>query len=169
MTTKAAKTASKRPFDIVVYGATGFTGKLTAEYLVRSQGANPLKLAIAGRNRGKVEACQQDLLSINSQAHIETLHADSDDYTSLVNMAAQAKVVEARKIAAYKAAQAKLATKAAAVKPVVMPVVTEAPVDAMDADDEEDWAAEMETEDVAAPTPSNAWAGMASFASMLRA
>ena len=93
MTTKAAKTASKRPFDIVVYGATGFTGKLTAEYLVRSQGANPLKLAIAGRNRGKVEACQQDLLSINSQAHIETLHADSDDYTSLVNMAAQAKVV----------------------------------------------------------------------------
>ena len=82
---------------------------------------------------------------------------------------AQAKVVEARKIAAYKAAQAKLATKAAAVKPVVMPVVTEAPVDAMDADDEEDWAAEMETEDVAAPTPSNAWAGMASFASMLRA
>ena len=83
--------------------------------------------------------------------------------------AAQAKVVEARKIAAYKAAQAKLATKAAAVKPVVMPVVTEAPVDAMDADDEEDWAAEMETEDVAAPTPSNAWAGMASFASMLRA
>jgi hypothetical protein len=53
----------------------------------------------------------------------------------------------------------------------VNPVVTEAPVDAMDADDEEDWAAEMETEDagVAAPTPSNAWAGMASFASMLRA
>ena len=85
--------------------------------------------------------------------------------------AAQAKVVEARKIAAYKAAQAKLATKAAAVAPVVKPVVTEAPVDAMDADDEEDWAAEMETEDagVAAPTPSNAWAGMASFASMLRA
>ena len=80
--------------------------------------------------------------------------------------AAQAKVVEARKIAAYKAAQAKLATKAPV---VVNPVVTEAPVDAMDADDEEDWAAEMETEDVAAPTPSNAWAGMASFASMLRA
>jgi hypothetical protein len=62
-------------------------------------------------------------------------------------------------------------------KPPVANVQAPAPpVDAMDADvhtDGEDWAAEMETEDagaIAAGTPAaNPWAGMASFASMVRA
>ena len=64
-------------------------------------------------------------------------------------------------------------------QPVVNVEAPAAPVDAMDADvhaDGEDWAAEMETEDasqgaaIAAGTPAaNPWAGMASFASMVRA
>ena len=59
--------------------------------------------------------------------------------------------------------------------PVVNVEAPAPPVDAMDADvqDGEDWAAEMETEDagaIAAGTPAaNPWAGMASFASMVRA
>jgi len=93
MTTKTTNKGSKRPYDIVVFGATGFTGKLTAEYLVTSKEANKLKLAIAGRNSGKVDACKQDLLAKNSKANIDTIVADSSDYTSLVNMAAQASVI----------------------------------------------------------------------------
>lgn len=93
MSTQTKDTDSKRPFDIVVFGATGFTGKLTAEYLVTIENADKLKLAIAGRNSSKLEACKQDLLGKNNKAKIETIEADSNDYTSLVNMAAQAKVV----------------------------------------------------------------------------
>ncbi|RLU01484.1 saccharopine dehydrogenase family protein [Ketobacter sp.] len=93
MSTQTTAASASRPYDIVVYGATGFTGKLTAEYLVTIDGAEQLKLAIAGRNAHKLQACKQDLLAKNSNAKVETLQADSDDYTSLVNMAAQAKVV----------------------------------------------------------------------------
>ena len=91
---------------------------------------------------------------------------------------AEAAAVEARKIAAYKERlakqNAKLATEAPP-PPVVNVEAPAPPVDAMDADvqDGEDWAAEMETEDagaIAAGTPAaNPWAGMASFASMVRA
>lgn len=93
MTTKAATKASARPYDIVVFGATGFTGKLTAEYLVQCADADNIKLAIAGRSSAKLEACKQDLLTLNNKAHLETIQADSGDYGSLVKMAAQAKVV----------------------------------------------------------------------------
>lgn len=92
---------------------------------------------------------------------------------------AEAAAVEARKIAAYKQRLAKLDAKPLATEAPAPPVVNvqapAPPVDAMDADvqDGEDWAAEMETEDagaIAAGTPAaNPWAGMASFASMVRA
>ena len=43
-----------RRFDIVVFGATGFTGALTAEYLARNAPAG-LRWALAGRNEAKLE------------------------------------------------------------------------------------------------------------------
>ena len=43
-----------KDLDIVVYGATGFTGKLCAEYIHAS--SRPIKWAIAGRNAGKLSA-----------------------------------------------------------------------------------------------------------------
>ena len=43
-----------RDFDVVVFGATGFTGALTAEYLARN-GPEGLRWALAGRNRDKLE------------------------------------------------------------------------------------------------------------------
>ena len=39
-----------RKYDIVVYGATGFTGNLVAKYLVENANLDVRKLAIAGRN-----------------------------------------------------------------------------------------------------------------------
>ena len=43
-----------KDLDIVVYGATGFTGKLCAEYIHAS--GRPIKWAIAGRNADKLQA-----------------------------------------------------------------------------------------------------------------
>ena len=45
-----------RPYDIIVFGATGFTGKLVVEYLIEHYGVNNelFTWAIAGRNEDKI-------------------------------------------------------------------------------------------------------------------
>ena len=45
-----------REFDLIVFGATGFTGHLVAEYLAGAAARESLRWAIAGRNRDKLEA-----------------------------------------------------------------------------------------------------------------
>ncbi|MEV4255318.1 enoyl-ACP reductase, partial [Spirillospora sp. NPDC049652] len=53
-----------RPYDIVLFGATGFTGGLTAEYLARK--AEPgLRWALAGRSPGKLEDVRDRLAAID--------------------------------------------------------------------------------------------------------
>ena len=48
--------ASEREFDLIVYGATGFTGRLVGEYLVtRACGMDSPRWAMAGRGRTKLE------------------------------------------------------------------------------------------------------------------
>jgi short subunit dehydrogenase-like uncharacterized protein len=58
--------------DLVVFGVTGFTGKLVAEYLA-SKYTNDKKLnwAIAGRNLNKLENVRKDLTAINSDGIIQ--------------------------------------------------------------------------------------------------
>ncbi|MFT7124509.1 MAG: short subunit dehydrogenase-like uncharacterized protein, partial [Candidatus Azotimanducaceae bacterium] len=47
----------EREFDVVLFGATGFTGKLVAEYLYQTYGTTgSLKWAMAGRSLQKLEA-----------------------------------------------------------------------------------------------------------------
>ena len=46
--------AAQRDFDIVLYGATGFVGKLTAEYLAKAGG--DARIALAGRSQIPVQA-----------------------------------------------------------------------------------------------------------------
>ena len=72
--------------DIVVYGATGFTGKLCAEYIHAS--SRPIKWAIAGRSADKLSAVQGGL-----SPEIEIIVADGDDDGALKAMAARAKVI----------------------------------------------------------------------------
>lgn len=48
-----------RPYDAVLYGATGFVGRLTAEHL--AQVATGVRIALAGRDRQKLEAVQREL------------------------------------------------------------------------------------------------------------
>lgn len=71
-----------REFDLVLFGATGFTGRLVAEHIARA-GDRP-RWAIAGRDRGKLEA-----LGLGVQA----LVADAHDRPALDALARRTKVV----------------------------------------------------------------------------
>ena len=51
-----------REFDIVVYGASGFTGRLVAEYLHQQYGADgDVKWAMAGRSEEKLKAVREEI------------------------------------------------------------------------------------------------------------
>ncbi|MBX2999396.1 MAG: saccharopine dehydrogenase NADP-binding domain-containing protein [Caldilineaceae bacterium] len=78
-----------RPFDIVLYGATGFTGRLTAEYLAQ-QGGFPFRWAMAGRSLDKLRQIRTE---IGVGEEVTLIRADSDDPASLVAMAGQTRVV----------------------------------------------------------------------------
>ena len=67
---------AEREHDIVVFGATGFTGALTAEYLAEHADAGT-RWAIAGRNRQKLEAVRSRLGE--RQAELPIIEADTDD------------------------------------------------------------------------------------------
>ncbi|MGI8505208.1 MAG: saccharopine dehydrogenase family protein [Solirubrobacteraceae bacterium] len=88
---------SEREHEIVVYGATGFTGGLTAEYLARASalGApSSLRWALAGRNRAKLEAVRARLAAIDpGLAELPLLEADAGDPASMRALAQSAKVV----------------------------------------------------------------------------
>jgi short subunit dehydrogenase-like uncharacterized protein len=79
-----------RRFDIIVFGATGFTGALTAEYLARHAPAG-MSWALAGRNMGKLEDVRRRLG--DAWAELPLLRADSDDPASLRALAEATKVV----------------------------------------------------------------------------
>ena len=84
-TKKAATTAPRPEHDLVVYGATGFTGRLVAAYLAR-HAPGDLKVALAGRSKGKLERVRDEL---GGRAdHFPLVVADSGDPASLARMAA---------------------------------------------------------------------------------
>ncbi len=86
----------ERDFDIVLWGATGFTGALTAEYLLGRYGVgNDFRWAIAGRNRAKLEAVRDEIgrsTGVVSDA-LPVLVGDGDDADFLARLATRAKVV----------------------------------------------------------------------------
>ena len=82
-----------RDYDIVVFGATGFTGGLTAEYLARNAPAG-LRWALAGRSEAKLAFLRDKLAAINPAAtRVGLLVADVDDPESLRPVVAAARVV----------------------------------------------------------------------------
>src|SRR3954468_6256929 len=76
-----------REHDIVLLGATGFTGALTAQYLAEHAG-DGVRWALAGRNRAKLEALSERLGVV-----VPLLHADVTDDASLRSVAESARVV----------------------------------------------------------------------------
>jgi len=79
--------SSQSDFDTVLFGATGFTGTLTAEYLAAHAPAGTT-WALAGRNRAKLEALRERL-----GADVTILEADITDAASLRRVAESARVV----------------------------------------------------------------------------
>ena len=73
-----------RKYDLILYGASGFTGRQTVEYCRQFAPAG-LSWAIAGRNRSKLEA-------VNS-AGVDVLVADAQDDDALHSLARQSRVV----------------------------------------------------------------------------
>ncbi|MFE9573408.1 saccharopine dehydrogenase family protein [Streptomyces sp. NPDC006692] len=84
---------SKREYDIALFGATGFVGALTAEYLAAHAPAE-CRWAIAGRSRAKLERLRERLTEINPAcATLPLVTADSTDEASLRALAGSARVV----------------------------------------------------------------------------
>jgi short subunit dehydrogenase-like uncharacterized protein len=82
-----------RDFDIVLFGATGFTGELTATYLAE-HAAPGCRWALAGRNSTKLEEVRKRLSRVNADcADLPLLHADASDPSSLKAVAESTKVV----------------------------------------------------------------------------
>jgi short subunit dehydrogenase-like uncharacterized protein len=83
-----------RRYDLVLFGATGFTGGLTARYLA-ANGPKGLRWALAGRNREKLEAVRsglEDVLSLRVPVP-NLVEADATDVEAMAKVAESAKVV----------------------------------------------------------------------------
>jgi len=86
MTTKTGR----RPYDVLVYGATGFTGQRVARYILQYH-SKTIQLAIAGRNRSKLH---QLATSINLPIeHVFISSTSESDREKLLHVLSQARVV----------------------------------------------------------------------------
>lgn len=84
------KTDNKdRPFDLILFGATGFTGHLIARYLSEHADTEQITWAIAGRNADKLQAVRADMPGSKP----EVVVADVNDPHSLRRMAGQTRVL----------------------------------------------------------------------------
>ncbi len=85
--------ADEREYDLVVMGATGFTGALTAMEAAR-RGPERLRWALAGRNESKLEAVREKVCAATPECTVPALVvADMDDAAALRSLAESAKSV----------------------------------------------------------------------------
>ena len=76
----------EREYDIIIWGASGFTGRLVVDYMAEHQTNSNLKWAVAGRN-------PQKLQQILAGRDIPVLTADSGDEESITALVQQARVI----------------------------------------------------------------------------
>ena len=89
---RAQGATGPRNLDVVLFGATGFTGRLVADYL--AQGAPELRWAIAGRSRDKLAQVKTDLAGRNpALADLPIVVADAADPAALAAVAKDTRVV----------------------------------------------------------------------------
>jgi short subunit dehydrogenase-like uncharacterized protein len=77
-----------RPYDVVLYGASGFVGRQTVEYFNRHATPAHVRWAIAGRNRQKLEAVRDEM-----GAAVDVLVADSQDQLAIDAIVSQTRVL----------------------------------------------------------------------------
>ncbi|HEU0195763.1 MAG TPA: saccharopine dehydrogenase NADP-binding domain-containing protein [Nevskiaceae bacterium] len=86
-------TSPDRTYDLVLFGATGFVGGLTADYLA-AHAPTGLRWALAGRNRGKLEAVRARLAKVDARcAELALLKVDATDAEAVRGIARAARVV----------------------------------------------------------------------------
>jgi short subunit dehydrogenase-like uncharacterized protein len=79
---------SDRPYDVVLYGASGFVGKQTVQYFARQTSSAQVRWAIAGRDRQKLEAVRALV-----GAGVDILVADSQEQQAVDNIVSQTRVL----------------------------------------------------------------------------
>ena len=79
---------SERPYDVVLYGASGFVGKQTVQYFANHASPEQVRWAIAGRNRQKLEAVRDEV-----GVTVDVLVADSQDQQAIDAIVAQTRVL----------------------------------------------------------------------------
>ena len=81
----------KAPFDLILFGATGFTGRLVAEYLnTTCRVGKAVSWAIAGRNLAKLAQVRE---LIGADSTLPLIQADATDAASLAGLVAQTRAV----------------------------------------------------------------------------
>lgn len=86
--------SAERTFDLILFGATGFTGRLVAEYLTRRAAGTPLRWALAGRNRERLERVRGELAAIDAAAaEIAIVTGDAHDEAAMTRLARDATAV----------------------------------------------------------------------------
>ena len=78
-----------KDFDIIIWGATGFTGRLVAEYIFKNYSSEKLNWAIAGRDKKKLINVRDEIADKN----VPIIIADSFDEMSLTKMTQKTKVI----------------------------------------------------------------------------
>ena len=82
---------SEREFDVIVFGASGYTGKLVAEYMGKEYGNHEsIRWAIAGRNKDRLSSVKKDL---NLNERVSIIEVDSTNKDSLDSMTSSAKCI----------------------------------------------------------------------------
>ncbi len=85
---------AKREFDLIIWGASGFTGQLVVEYLAQTYGVDgDINWAIAGRNREKLEAVRSSCATGSKGKQLPIVIADSNDPVSLAALVGQTRVL----------------------------------------------------------------------------
>ncbi|WP_373185543.1 trans-acting enoyl reductase family protein [Halopseudomonas sp.] len=80
-----------RELDIIVYGATGYTGRLVCEYLNKQYGVNgEVKWAMAGRSQDKIDSVRDEM---GIPADVPTIVADANDLNSIKTMVENTRVL----------------------------------------------------------------------------
>jgi saccharopine dehydrogenase (NAD+, L-glutamate forming) len=87
-TARPRPASQNRPYDVVVFGATGFAGRLTAEYLAQSAPPD-CRLAIAGRSAAKLEQVRAGL----ARPDVAVLHAEVGNESSVRELAESTRVL----------------------------------------------------------------------------
>mmetsp|Transcript_14431 Transcript_14431/g.21686 ORF Transcript_14431/g.21686 Transcript_14431/m.21686 type:complete len:500 (+) Transcript_14431:98-1597(+) len=91
---KSNVSGSRRDFDLVLFGATGFTGRLAALYIARQYGSKQFRWAIAGRRKEGLEKIREELANIDpTLTDLSLIIADSSKPATLQDMARCTRVV----------------------------------------------------------------------------